>query len=276
MRPSGLSIRRPRTALRPCPSRTRGCCRRGRRCFRRLIGNCRVLCQDRHGHVMWASQEAPFRSTGDRKDTTMIKQAVSCSAAPGLDVGKSSHWACLVANRGEDLDALFSRAVEGTLFVVDQVRNIGPLVIGRARLAGLEVSYLPGIAAHGASKLFAGDAKTDERDAMAIAKTALGIPDALPPAPAADERLGAARSMAAQRSHMVACATRDKNRLCSVLLESCPASGPARRPSSSSPSTSRTSPTTTIRHRAAGLPRGTGGRGRPYRRCARPGRATRG
>ena len=40
-------------------------------------------------------------------------------------------------------------------------------------------AYLPGLAAHGASKLFAGDAKTDERGAMVIAKTALGIPDAL-------------------------------------------------------------------------------------------------
>ena len=56
-----------------------------------------------------------------------------------------------------------------------------------------------------------------------IAKTALGIPDALLPAPREDERLEAARSLAAQRSHMVTCATRDKNRLRSVLLESCPA-----------------------------------------------------
>ena len=36
------------------------------------------------------------------------------------------------------------------------------------------------------------------------------------------ERLEAARSMAAQRSHMAACSTRDKNRLRSILLESCP------------------------------------------------------
>lgn len=67
---------------------------------------------------------------------------------------------------------------------------------------------------------------------------------------------------AAQRGHMVSCATRDKNRLRSILLESCPAFealaeeatygclltvpdvGPARRPSSSSPSTSRTFPPT--------------------------------
>jgi len=37
--------------------------------------------------------------------------------------------------------------------------------------------YLPELSAHKAARLFAGDAKTDERDAMVIAKTALGIPD---------------------------------------------------------------------------------------------------
>ncbi|NBI65195.1 IS110 family transposase, partial [Clostridiales bacterium] len=49
------------------------------------------------------------------------------------------------------------------------------------------------------------------------------IPDSLLPVPRRDGRLEAARSMAAQRSHMVACSTRDKNRLRSLLLESCPA-----------------------------------------------------
>lgn len=52
---------------------------------------------------------------------------------------------------------------------------------------------------------------------------ALGIPDALLPAPEPDGRLEAARSLASQRDHVVTCATRDKNRLRSVLLESCPA-----------------------------------------------------
>lgn len=165
----------------------------------------------------------------------MLKQAARCRAVLGLDVGKSSHWACLVtrdgevlangpvANREGALDELFARAAEGTLVVVDQARNIGSLAVRRARAAGLDVAYLPGLAAHGASRLFAGDAKTDERDAMVIAKTALGIPDALLPAPADDDRLEAARSLASQRDHMVTCATRDKNRLRSVLLESCPA-----------------------------------------------------
>ena len=165
----------------------------------------------------------------------MTRKTATREAVLGLDVGKSSHWACLVTregevrenrrvdNREEALDELFSRAGEGTLVVVDQARNIGSLAIRRARAAGLEVAYLPGLAAHQAARLFAGDAKTDERDAMVIAKTALGIPDSLLPVPEPDERLEAARSLASQRDHMVTCATRDKNRLRSVLLESCPA-----------------------------------------------------
>ena len=164
----------------------------------------------------------------------MPTEAATCAAVIGLDVGKFSHWACHVTRQGEvlrsepvantehDLDGLSAQAEAGTLVVVDQVRNIGSLAISRARLAGLPVAYLPGIAAHGAAKLFAGDAKTDERDAAVIAKTALGIPDSLLPVPKHGERLEAARSMAAQRSHMAACSTRGKNRLRSILLESCP------------------------------------------------------
>lgn len=159
----------------------------------------------------------------------------TCQTVLALDVGKASHWAVMatrsgevpanrpVPNRERDLDELFASAPEGALVVVDQKRNIGSLALRRARKAGLAVGYLPGLAAHEASKLFAGDAKTDARDAMVIAKTALGVPDALLPAPEGDPRLEAARSMAAQRGHMVSCATRDKNRLRSILLESCPA-----------------------------------------------------
>ena len=95
----------------------------------------------------------------------------------GLDVGKSAHWACVVTREGELLasgpipnredaiDGLYAR-YPGALVVVDQVRDIGSLALSRAKLAGMPRAYLPGLATHGASKLFAGDAKTDERDAM--------------------------------------------------------------------------------------------------------------
>ena len=72
----------------------------------------------------------------------------------------------------------------------NQVRNIGALPISRARGAGPDVAYPPGMAAHQASRMFAGDAKTDERDAHVFARTAMGLPDALLPVP---ERDGASR-----------------------------------------------------------------------------------
>lgn len=101
--------------------------------------------------------------------------------AIGLDVGKSSHWACVATRDGEVL-----------------------------------------LSAHEASKLFGGDAKTDERDATVIIKTALGIPDALPPVAHPDPAIAAARSIAAQRDFLIYENTRNKNRLRSILLESCP------------------------------------------------------
>ena len=81
----------------------------------------------------------------------MAKKTATREAVLGLDVGKFSHWACLVTregevrenrrvdNREEALDELFSRAGEGTLVVVDQARNIGSLAIRRARAAGVDV-----------------------------------------------------------------------------------------------------------------------------------------
>ena len=86
----------------------------------------------------------------------MKKSVAAREAVLGLDVGKSSHWACLVTAEGEiaanrpvansekDLDELFAQVDEGTLVVVDQVRNIGALAIRRARMACLDVAYLPG------------------------------------------------------------------------------------------------------------------------------------
>lgn len=181
---------------------------------------------------MSAEGEA-IRSNDYRKDTTVKAPSTRPAAVLGLDVGKSSHWACLidrdgevlasapVRNREAELDALFASAPAGTLVVVDQFRNIGSLAVRRARAAGLGVAYLPGLAASRAAGLFAGEAKTDERDAAVIARTALGVPDSLSGVPGRGEALEAARALSSQRDHVVACATRDKNRLRAVLLESC-------------------------------------------------------
>lgn len=106
---------------------------------------------------------------------------------------------------------------------INKSRNIGALALARAKAAGMSAAYLPGLAAHGAARLFAGDAKTDERDAMVIAKTALGIPDALLPVGDPGPTVAAARALAAQRNFLTCENTRSKNRLRSILLESCPA-----------------------------------------------------
>lgn len=151
---------------------------------------------------MSAEGEA-IRSNDYRKDTTVKAPSTRPAAVLGLDVGKSSHWACLidrdgevlssapVRNREAELDALFASVPAGTLVVVDQFRNIGSLAVRRARAAGLGVAHLPGLAASRAAGLFAGEAKTDERDAAVIARTALGVPDSLSGVPGRGEALEA-------------------------------------------------------------------------------------
>ena len=76
----------------------------------------------------------------------------------GFDVGKASHWVCgldgagrvvlseRVANRPAEIDAVLAGAAPGALVAVDQKRNIGALVVERARAAGNPVAYLPGSA----------------------------------------------------------------------------------------------------------------------------------
>lgn len=159
---------------------------------------------------MSAEGEA-IRSNDYRKDTTVKAPSTRPAAVLGLDVGKSSHWACLidrdgevlssapVRNREAELDALFASVPAGTLVVVDQFRNIGSLAVRRARAAGLGVAHLPGLAASRAAGLFAGEAKTDERDAAVIARTALGVPDSLSGVPGRGEALEAAVDLSDRR-----------------------------------------------------------------------------
>ena len=159
---------------------------------------------------MSAEGEA-IRSNDYRKDTTVKAPSTRPAAVLGLDVGKSSHWARLVDRDGEvlasapvrnreaELDALFASAPAGTLVVVDQFRNIGSLAVRRARAAGLGVAHLPGLAASRAAGLFAGEAKTDERDAEVIARTALGVPDSLSGVPGRGEALEAAVDLSDRR-----------------------------------------------------------------------------
>lgn len=153
----------------------------------------------------------------------------------GVDVGKTMHRACAVTasgevvfnvtvpNREREMDAMLGRAEGRCLVIVDQRRNIGTLAIRRARAAGCDVAYLPGLAMSRAAALFPGDAKTDERDALVIAMTALGVPRSLRPVPEEDPTFEKVRRLAAQRGDLLAYRTHEVNRLRALLLESNPA-----------------------------------------------------
>ena len=162
----------------------------------------------------------------------------------GIDVGKSSHSACALdagggvafraelANRPDDIDRLLERAGSGALVVVDQRRNIGALVLARAHAHGNPCAYLPGYAEKQARGMFPGIAKTDAIDAEVIARTALGVPGALRPAPEEPEGAASLRILSSQREFASSARTRAKNRLRATLLEADPALEGAVDPSS--------------------------------------------
>ena len=180
------------------------------------------------------------------KDTPWEKKEKAPAAVVGFDVGKSSHRACAVAPDGA---ALFNRGGRqppgarstarsptpgrGARVVVDQKRNIGALVVARARAAGNPVFYLPGIAMKKARDMFPATAKTDEIDAEVIARTAMGMPWTLREvARGRRPSTTALRMLASQRDFAVRSRTKAANRLRAVLLEADPAFEAAVDPSS--------------------------------------------
>ncbi|OUO45389.1 hypothetical protein B5F79_09800 [Olsenella sp. An285] len=174
----------------------------------------------------------------------MEERARPGAAFLAFDVGKSSHRACAVdasgevlfnrevANRPADIDRALAEAGAGARVVVDQKRNIGALVVARARAAGNPVSYLPGIAMKKARDMFPVTAKTDAMDAEVIARTAAGMPWTLREVAEETPAAASLRMLAAQRDFAVGSRTRAVNRLRAVLLEADPAFESAVDPSS--------------------------------------------
>ena len=93
----------------------------------------------------------------------------------GFDVGKAAHQACAVCrttgkvlsndhldNKEDSIDEVLGSAGVEALVVVDQKRNIGALVPERARSAGMDVAYLPGLPMKRSRDMLPGIAKTDE------------------------------------------------------------------------------------------------------------------
>lgn len=155
--PEGPPTGRPAWPSSPARARARGGVASGGRSP--SCSTARKLPDDCHGHVMWVSQrDGPGGHTdwripheqeqhhpqarGDnrarRREVLPLGLRHRCDRRGDrrLPGGQPRGRARLVlrARRARDL------------VVVDQVRNIGALAISRARLAGLDVAYLPGLA----------------------------------------------------------------------------------------------------------------------------------
>ena len=174
----------------------------------------------------------------------MGEKARQGAAFLAFDVGKAAHRACAVgaagevlfnrevANRPADIDRALAEAGLAARVVVDQKRNIGALVVARARAKGNPVSYLPGIAMKKARDMFPVTAKTDAIDAEVIARTAAGMPWTLREVAEETPAAASLRMLASQRDFAVRSRTKAANRLRAVLLEADPAFEAAVDPSS--------------------------------------------
>ena len=106
--------------------------------------------------------------------------------------------------------------------MVDQKRNIGALVVARARAAGNPVFYLPGIAMKKARDMFPATAKTDEIDAEVIARTAMGMPWTLREVAEEAPSTTALRMLASQRDFAV----RSRTKAAKQAARGAPRGGP--------------------------------------------------
>ncbi|MCD5317191.1 IS110 family RNA-guided transposase [Kineosporia babensis] len=155
----------------------------------------------------------------------------------GVDVGKSEHHACALdasgrrlhdkalPNEQADVVAVLTglQARGRVLVIVDQPASIGALVIAVARLLGIDVAYLPGLAMRRIADLHPGNAKTDARDAYVIADAARTMPHTLRRVGTDDETLAGLSVLAGYDDDLAAQSTRLTNRLRDALLHVHPA-----------------------------------------------------
>jgi transposase len=155
----------------------------------------------------------------------------------GVDVGKSDHHACALDPFGKRLHdkalpndeaALVAvltklQSLGKVLVVIDQPASIGALVIAVARLLGIDVGYLPGLAMRRIADLYPGEGKTDARDAFIIADAARTMPHTLRRVGTDDETLAELTVLAGYDDDLAAESTRLTNRLRDAMLHVHPA-----------------------------------------------------
>jgi len=155
----------------------------------------------------------------------------------GVDVGKSDHHACaldpdgrkihdkVLPNEQDDVAQVLTglQARGRVLVIVDQPASIGALVIAVARMLGIDVAYLPGLAMRRIADLHPGESKTDARDAYVIADAARTMPHTLRRVGTDDETLAGLSVLAGYDDDLAAQSTRLSNRLRDALLHVHPA-----------------------------------------------------
>ena len=154
----------------------------------------------------------------------------------GIDVGKESHYARALSPDGEtellagrvaqderELGDLFARlaAMGRALVVVDQYAGFGALVAACAREAGIGLACVPPARFAKLSEL-SGEVKTDEADALELARLPIEAPRHLGWVPEPDQEADEARVLIRYRGDAVAERTRAYNRVHDALGRTCP------------------------------------------------------
>ncbi|NJC74334.1 IS110 family transposase [Planosporangium thailandense] len=155
----------------------------------------------------------------------------------GIDVGKAHHHACAVdatgkvvftkrvANRQADIEALIARAGKAAAQVqwaIDLTTGSAGLLITLLLAAGQPLVYVPGRLVNRMAGAFAGEGKTDAKDAHTIAQTARLRAD-LTPVLGVDTVVADLQVLTARRDDLTADWVRGVNRLRDLLASIFPA-----------------------------------------------------
>jgi transposase len=155
----------------------------------------------------------------------------------GIDVGKSAHHACAVDEQGKVMfsqqvangqaavEALIARAGKaGTevVWAVDMTSGIAGLLLTLLLGTGRPVLYVPGRLVNRMAGAFAGEGKTDAKDARTIAETARLRTD-LMPITSPDQIVADLQVLTARREDLMADWVRGVNRIRGLLASVFPA-----------------------------------------------------
>lgn len=172
-------------------------------------------------------------SWDDRMDGVAVREQVWV----GIDVGKGAHHACAVDETGkvvfsrrvpngqaeiEDLVRRAAQAGERVIWAVDMTSGAAALLLALLDGTGDRLVYVPGRLVNRMAGAFAGEGKTDAKDARTIAETARMRAD-LTVVTGAGELIADLKVMVARREDLMADWVRQVNRLREVLASIFPA-----------------------------------------------------